>query len=92
MELLEAYASPTPVPTPLVGPVGVGGCCPTWMALAGKWASSLAYGISIMTIYHQMLTWVIPQRLVAAGLAAATAPAAAKGPTLAPIPGQPAHA
>ena len=40
LELLEAYASPTPVATPLLGSVGVGGCCPTWMALAGKWASS----------------------------------------------------
>jgi hypothetical protein len=86
LELLDAYASPTTVPTPLVGPVGVGGCCPTWMALAGKWASSLAYGISIMTIYHQMLTWVIPQRLVAAGLIAASPPAPAKGPTLATLP------
>jgi hypothetical protein len=74
LELLEAYASPTRVPTPLIGPVGIGGCCPTWIALAGKWASSLVYGISIMTIYHEMLTWVIPQRLVAAGLLAAPTP------------------
>jgi hypothetical protein len=86
LELLDAYASPTPVPTPLIGPVGVGGCCPTWMALAGKWASSLVYGISIMTIYHHMLAWVIPQRLVAAGLLARTAPAPAKGPTRATLP------
>lgn len=77
LELLEAYASPTPVPTPLVGSVGVGGCCPTWMALAGKWASSLVYGISIMTVYDRMLSWVIPQRLQAAGLD----PAAASGST-----------
>jgi hypothetical protein len=87
MELLEAYASPTPVSTPLVGNVGIGGCCPTWMALAGKWASSLVYGISIMTIYHQMLTWVIPQRLVAAGLLTAPKATPAKGPTLATLPG-----
>jgi hypothetical protein len=73
LELLEAYASPTPVPTPLVGSVGVGGCCPTWMALAGKWASSLVYGISIMTVYDGMLSWVIPQRLQAAGLGPAGA-------------------
>ncbi len=78
LELLEAYASPTPVSTPLLGPVGVGGCCPTWIALAGKWASSLVYGISIMTIYHQMLGWLIPQRLVAAGLLAPPKPAPAK--------------
>jgi hypothetical protein len=76
LELLEAYASPTPVQTPLLGPVGVGGCCPTWIALAGKWASSLVYGISIMTIYHQMLSWVIPQRLVAVGLLAPPKPKA----------------
>ena len=75
LELLEAYASPTPVATPLLGSVGVGGCCPTWMALAGKWASSTAYGISILTVYRQMLTWLIPQRLVAAGLLAAPKPA-----------------
>jgi hypothetical protein len=68
MQLLDAYASPKQVPTNLVGNVGIGGCCPTWMALAGAWASSLAYGISIMTVYHQMLNWAITQRLVAAGL------------------------
>ncbi len=90
-ELLEAYASPTPVSTPLVGNVGIGGCCTTWMALAGKWASSLQYGISIMTIYNQMLTWLIPQRLLAAGLIAAPPPAPAKGPTLAPLPGSTAQ-
>jgi hypothetical protein len=56
------------------------------MALAGKWASSLVYGISIMTIYHHMLAWVIPQRLVAAGLLAPMAPAPAKGPTRATLP------
>jgi hypothetical protein len=68
MQLLDAYASPLQVPTNLVGNVGIGGCCPTWMALAGTWASSLVYGISIMTVYHQMLNWAITQRLVAAGL------------------------
>jgi hypothetical protein len=85
MELLEAYASTKAVPTPLVGNVGIGGCCQTWMALAGKWASSLTYGIEVMTIYHQMLSWVIPQRLVSAGLLAPP-PAQAKGPTLAQLP------
>lgn len=87
MELLEAYSSPTKVATPLIGNVGVGGCCPTWMALAGKWASSTAYGISIMTVYQQMLASVIPQRLLAAGLTAPTPPAATtQGPSLAPLP------
>lgn len=87
MELLESYASTTKVDTHLIGNVGVGGCCPTWMALAGKWASSLEYGISIMTVYQQMLAWVIPQRLQAAGLTAPAPPAAStKGPSLAVLP------
>jgi hypothetical protein len=69
LELLEAYASTKPVKTPLLpGNVGVGGCCQTWVQLAGVWASSIVYGISIMTVYNQMLTWVIPERLIAAGL------------------------
>jgi hypothetical protein len=67
-QLLEAYASPTKVATPLIGPVGVGGCCSTWVALAGKWATSKTYGVEILSIYKQILDWVIPQRLLAAGL------------------------
>ena len=92
LELLEAYSSPTKVATPLIGNVGVGGCCPTWMALAGKWATSTVYGISIMTVYQQMLASVIPARLLAAGLTAPTPPAATtQGPSLAPLPNQQAH-
>ena len=86
LQLLEAYASPKPIPTPLIGSVGVGGCCPNWMALAGKWASSTVYGISIMTIYQQMLAWAIPQHLTAAGLTAPGAPQVGVGPTLAQLP------
>jgi hypothetical protein len=84
-ELLEAYASPTQVPTPLVGPVGVGGCCQTWTALAGKWATDPSYGISILTVYKSMLDYAIPERLVAAGLAP---PGSA--PPLPPVPAAPA--
>jgi Mannosyl-glycoprotein endo-beta-N-acetylglucosaminidase len=68
LELLEAYASPDPVPTPLVGSVGVGGCCTTWTALGGTWASSPTYGISILTVYEHMLTWAVADRLAGAGL------------------------
>ena len=50
------------------------------------WASSTVYGISIMTIYHQMLSWLIPRRQIAAGLVAGPSPAA-QGPELAPLPG-----
>jgi hypothetical protein len=85
LELLEAYASPTPVSTPLLGSIGIGGCCPTWLDLAGKWASSTAYGVSILTIYQQMLAWVIPQRLVAAGLVRPPKP-------IATAPGTASHA
>jgi hypothetical protein len=86
MELLDAYASIKPVPTPLIGNVGIGGCCPTWIDLAGTWASSLSYGISIMTIYHQMLSWLIPQQLVSAGIIAPEKPPATTGPTAAKEP------
>jgi Mannosyl-glycoprotein endo-beta-N-acetylglucosaminidase len=81
LELLESYASTKPVKTPLLpGNVSVGGCCQTWVQLAGVWASSLIYGISIMTVYNQMLTWVIPKRLVAAGLEKPPPAAAAPAP------------
>jgi hypothetical protein len=69
-ELLEAFASPVKVSTPLVGAVGIGGCCRTWVALAGTWASSLTYGVEILTVYKQMLDWAISSRLVVAGLEA----------------------
>jgi hypothetical protein len=90
LQLLEAYAKPN-TPTPLIGSVGVGGCCPNWMALAGKWATSTVYGISIMTVYQQMLAWAIPQKLTAAGLTAPPAPPVAVGPTLAKLPPSGSH-
>ncbi|MDQ6949005.1 MAG: hypothetical protein M3256_22785, partial [Actinomycetota bacterium] len=72
-----------------VGPVGVGGCCQTWMALAGKWATDPHYGISILTVYKAMLDYAIPEQLVAAGLAPPgsapplpAVPTAPAGPTL----------
>jgi hypothetical protein len=94
VELLEAYASPTPVPTPLVGPVGVGGCCQTWMSLAGTWATNPDYGVEILSVYKQMLDWAIPRHLAAAGLhpAAATpgrSPAPAASTTTVPAAPEP---
>ena len=89
LELLYEFASTNPLPKGLpneIGAAGIGGCCTNWMALAGKWASSLVYGISIMTVYNQMLSWVIPQRLQAAGLISVPT-TAARGPELAPLPG-----
>jgi hypothetical protein len=93
LELLEAYASKKKVATPLIGNIGIGGCCQTWMALSGKWATNTSYGIEILTVYNEMLTWLIPQRLIADGLmakpgtkASSSSTATAKGPTLAPLP------
>lgn len=90
LELLYEFASTKPLPKGIpneIGAAGIGGCCTDWMALAGMWASSLVYGISIMTVYNQMLNWVIPQRLQAAGLFSVQSAAAARGPELAPLPG-----
>jgi hypothetical protein len=89
LELLREYATNAPLPAGVknvIGGTGVGGCCQTWTQLAGKWASSTVYGISIMTVYHRMLSWLIPQEELAVGLIAPTSPAA-KGPELAPLPG-----
>jgi hypothetical protein len=77
LELLYEYATTKPLPKGVpneIGASGIGGCCSTWMALAGRWASSIIYGISIMTVYNQMLSWVIPERLQQAGLAAPKPP------------------
>ncbi|PZR78332.1 MAG: hypothetical protein DLM65_13240 [Candidatus Aeolococcus gillhamiae] len=82
MQLLDAFASPNKVPTPLIGPVGIGGCCPTWMALAGTWATNPQYGVEILGIYKQILDWAIPGRLAAAGLAGPQG----QDPNLAPLP------
>lgn len=91
LELLREYATDAPLPSGVqnvIGGTGVGGCCQTWIQLAGKWASSIVYGISIMTIYQQMLSWVIPQDELAVGLINPSTPAA-KGPSLAPLPTPP---
>lgn len=68
VQLLQAYASPKKIPTPLVGKVSVAGCCSTWLALTGVWATASNYGYVILTVYKEILDWVIPQRVAAAGL------------------------
>jgi Mannosyl-glycoprotein endo-beta-N-acetylglucosaminidase len=68
IQLLHAYASRTLIPTPLVGQVGVHGCCPTWAALTGVWATSPTYAFAVLTIYKQILDWAVPKRLAAAGV------------------------
>jgi len=68
LQLLHAYQSTKRIPTPLVGKVGVAGCCATWLSLGRVWASAPDYGYAILTIYKQMLDWAVPQRLAAAGI------------------------
>jgi hypothetical protein len=95
LELLREYATTAALPAGVqnvIGSTGVGGCCQTWVQLAGKWASSTTYGIAIMTIYQSMLQWFIPQEELAQGLLNPTttsSAAAAQGPELAPLPAPP---
>jgi hypothetical protein len=94
LELLYEYSTNKALPAGIknvIGGTGVGGCCQTWTQLAGKWASSTVYGISIMTVYNQMLLWLIPQEEMTDGLIAPNS-VAARGPELAPLPGSPSTA
>ena len=68
VQLLQAYASNKKVPTPLVGRVSVAGCCQTWLALSGVWATATNYGYAILSVYKEILDWSIPQRLAESGL------------------------
>jgi len=69
-ELLLAYASPKPSARfSWVSNLGIQGCCNTWLGLSGIWASNLSYGYEILSVYKQMVGWVLQQQLQAAGLA-----------------------
>lgn len=68
-QLLQAYATPPGDygdVSPMAG--GVRGCCTTWLALSGVWATNPNYGYEIMGIYKEMLDWAIPRQLLADGL------------------------
>ena len=82
-ELLEVYATPPHLTAAYGKPAtnfGIEGCCLTWMALSGIWASSPAYGYDILNIYNEMLTWALPRELESAGLVPKPAPAPASRP------------
>jgi hypothetical protein len=69
MQLLHAYATTSqPFPGPLPGPFRVAGCCPTWMALTGVWATAPDYGIKILKLYRSMVQWALARRTAAAQL------------------------
>ena len=68
LQLLHDDATMQPVPGPLPAPVGVAGCCSTWLALDGIWATAGGYGYHILLLYRQMLEWVLQRRTSSAGL------------------------
>ncbi|MFM7508433.1 MAG: glucosaminidase domain-containing protein, partial [Actinomycetota bacterium] len=86
MQLLKAYADPTTTAASLARPsvlrpperLSVRGCCATWMALAGVWATNQEYGVKILTLYDDLLRFSAQRQ----------ASAAAAGPsTVVPPPG-----
>jgi hypothetical protein len=68
LQLLHDDATTQPVPGPLPAPVGVSGCCPTWLTLDGVWATAGGYGYHILLVYRQMLEWTLQRRQASAGL------------------------
>lgn len=80
IQLLRTYADPKvtakALSRPAVGKapeqVGVRGCCSTWMALSGRWATGPQYGIKILTVYNQMLQFTADRRAAARTAAAQT--------------------
>jgi hypothetical protein len=74
MQLLHAYADKTLRTKTLANPpvgsdpdsLGVRGCCETWNALTGTWATDPNYGPKLMTVYLSMLEYVLVTRTQAA--------------------------
>ena len=73
MQLLKAYADPTTTAASLARPsvlrpperLSVRGCCSTWMALAGVWATNREYGVKILTLYDELLRFSAQRRSAA---------------------------
>jgi hypothetical protein len=78
MQLLHAYADKTVRTTTLANPpvgsdpdsLSVRGCCETWNALTGTWATDPNYGPKLMTVYLSMLAYTLVTRTQAANPAA----------------------
>ena len=74
MQLLHAYADKTLRTKTLANPpvgsdpdsLGVRGCCETWNALTGTWATDPNYGPKLMTVYLSMLEYALVTRTQAA--------------------------
>ncbi len=75
MQLLRAYADDNLTTDRLGNPpvgrpperVGVRGCCDTWMELSGVWATGPGYGVKILTLYNEMLSFAAARQRQAAG-------------------------
>jgi hypothetical protein len=69
IQLLRTYADatltsadlPSPPPLPSLAPQlqGVRGCCRTWNALTGVWATDPNYGTTVLAIYTEMLSFAV---------------------------------
>ena len=85
--LLSQYAGMPRAPSlSSIAAGGVQGCCSTWMALAGVWATNRAYGFEIMSVYKQMLDWALSGEEKATGLVPPAPPPLAPA-TVPPAPG-----
>jgi hypothetical protein len=74
-DLLSNYATPSEMASGPEGSsdnLGVAGCCQTWMALSGVWATNPNYGFEILTVYKEMFDWALRQELHQVGLAPGT--------------------
>jgi hypothetical protein len=73
-QLLHAYADRTLRAKTLANPpigsdpdtLSVRGCCQTWNALTGTWATDPNYGPKLMTVYLSMLEYTLATRTQAA--------------------------
>ncbi|MBM3661719.1 MAG: hypothetical protein FJW94_02325 [Actinobacteria bacterium] len=80
MQLLKAYADPTTTAASLARPsvlrpperLSVRGCCSTWMALAGVWATNQEYGVKILTLYDDLLRFSAQRQASAAAAGPST--------------------
>ena len=67
IQLLRAYAEPGLVSEDFASPavrtrpekLGVRGCCNTWMALSGVWATGPGYGQKILGLYNDLLAFTV---------------------------------
>jgi hypothetical protein len=70
LQHLKTYVMRDPVfANPLVDRrlYGPAACCQTWSSLTGVWATNPSYGALLLSIYEQMLDWLVAHRTVRLG-------------------------